>query len=131
MSDEIIKVFDALGEKLGIAIDWGQENIYPYIQDLCQRATQYKITNNIIVLSVWAIIFAFSIFGIIFIIKKFPKGVGFDYLNDWVLGLSIFGLIIFSVLIMLSLAISIQSVDNICMYTYVPERALIDMLHSI
>lgn len=131
MSDEIIKVFDALGEKLGIVIDWSQENIYPYIQDLCQRAAQYKLTNNIIVLIVWTIIFAFSICGIIFIIKKFPKGVGFDDLNDWVLGLSIFGLIIFSALIMLSLAISIQSVNNICMYTYVPERALIDMLRSI
>lgn len=131
MSNEIIKVFDALGEKLGIVIDWGQENIYPYIQDLCQRATQYKITNNIIALSVWVIIFTFSICGIIFIIKKFPKGIGFDDLDDWFLGLSIFGLIIFSILIILSLVMSIQNINNICMYAYVPERALIDMLHSI
>lgn len=82
MSDEIIKVFDALGEKLGIVIDWSQENIYPYIQDLCQRAAQYKLTNSITALIVWTIIFAFSICGIIFIIKKFPKGVGFDDLDD-------------------------------------------------
>lgn len=131
MSDEIIKVFDALGEKLGIVIDWSQENIYPYIQDLCQRATQYKITNNIIVLSVWAIIFAFSVFGIIFIIKEFPKGVSFDDLDDWFLGLSIFGFIILSVLIVLSLIMSIQNINNICAYVYVPEKALIDILHSM
>lgn len=131
MSDEIIKVFDALGEKLGIVIDWSQENIYPYIQDLCQRTAQYKLTNSITTLIVWVIIFAFSICGIIFIIKKFPKNADFDTLNDWFLGLSIVGIMIFSVLIIFSLVVSIQNINSICMYTYVPERALIDMLHSI
>lgn len=131
MSDEIIKVFDALGEKLGVVIDWGQENIYPYIQDLCQRATQYKITNNIIVLSVWAIIFVFSIFGIIFIIRKFPKNAGISMADEVSLGLSIFGFIVFGMLIILSLAASIQNINNVCMYIYVPERALIDMLQSM
>lgn len=131
MSDEIIKIFDALGEKLGVAIDWSQENIYPYIQDLCQRATQCEITNNIIALIVWAIIFAFSIFGIIFIMKKFPKHTGMDTVEEIFLGLSIFGLIIFGILIILSLAASIQNINNICMYIYVPERTLLDMLHSI
>lgn len=131
MSDEIIKVFDTLGEKLGVAIDWSQENIYPYIQDLCQRTAQCKITNNIIVLIVWTIIFVFSICGIIFIIKKFPKNVGMDAIEETFLGLSLFGFIIFSVLIILSLVMSIQNINNICMCVYIPEKALLDMLHSI
>lgn len=38
---------------------------------------------------------------------------------------------IFGVSITWSLIMSIQNINNICMYAYVPERALIDMLHSI
>lgn len=34
MNDEIIKVFDYIGDKLGIVIDWTQQNIQPYLQDL-------------------------------------------------------------------------------------------------
>lgn len=31
MSQEIINVLDNLGEKFGIAIDWSNENILPYL----------------------------------------------------------------------------------------------------
>lgn len=37
MSQEIINVLDNLGEKFGIAIDWSNENILPYLQDLIHR----------------------------------------------------------------------------------------------
>lgn len=131
MSDEIIKAFDTLGEQLGVAIDWSQENVCLYIQDLCQRIAQYKLTSNIIVLIIWAIIFALSICGIIFIIKKLSKNIDIDMIGDVSFGLSICGLLIFSTLIILSLVMSIQSINNICMCVYVPERVLINMLHSI
>lgn len=131
MSDEIIKVFDALGEKLGIAIDWGQENVYPYIQDLCQRSAHYKLTNSIIALLIWVIVFALSICGIVFIAKKFPKDIDFCYLDDSFIALSILGFIILGVLIVVSLVMSTQNINNICAYAYIPEKALIDMLHSI
>ena len=32
MSNEIIKVLDALSDKLGIAVDWTSENVLPYLQ---------------------------------------------------------------------------------------------------
>ena len=34
MSEEVIKIFDYIGEKLGVAIDYTQDNIYPYLEDL-------------------------------------------------------------------------------------------------
>ena len=46
MSEEIIKVFDYIGEKLGIAIDYTQENIQPYLEDLWHRFITYEIVIN-------------------------------------------------------------------------------------
>ena len=46
MSKEIIKVFDYIGEKLGIAIDYTQKNIQPYLEDLWHRYITYEIVIN-------------------------------------------------------------------------------------
>ena len=47
MSEEIIKVLDYLGEKFGVAIDWTQENVLPYLQDLLSRFAGYRITVSV------------------------------------------------------------------------------------
>ena len=44
MSQEIIKVLEYLGEKLGIAIDWTTENVLPYAEQLFKRYATLKIT---------------------------------------------------------------------------------------
>ena len=44
MSQEIIKVLEYLGEKLGIAIDWTTENVLPYAESLFKRYVTLKIT---------------------------------------------------------------------------------------
>lgn len=46
MSEEIIKVFDYIGEKLNITIDYTQENIQPYLEDLWNRYITYEIVIN-------------------------------------------------------------------------------------
>ena len=48
MSEEIIKVFDYIGDKLGIAIDYTKENITPYLTDLWNRYISYEIWFHII-----------------------------------------------------------------------------------
>lgn len=34
MSEEVIKILDALAEKFGLAIDWTSANVLPYLQQL-------------------------------------------------------------------------------------------------
>ena len=46
MSQEIIKVLEYLGEKLGIAIDWTTENVLPYAEQLFKRYVILKITYS-------------------------------------------------------------------------------------
>lgn len=49
MSQEIITVLEYIGEKLGIAIDWTSENIWPQVLDILGR---YRILQ-IVISSIW------------------------------------------------------------------------------
>lgn len=48
VSNEIIKVFDALAEKLGMVIDWSSENIIPYLEQLCDKYINYEIATSVV-----------------------------------------------------------------------------------
>lgn len=47
-NDTFTQVTTYLEEKFGIVIDWSQENIIPYIKELCAKIVKYNITINII-----------------------------------------------------------------------------------
>lgn len=47
VSDQIIAVFDALCEKLGVAVDWTQQNVLPYLQDVSLRYVRYELAWSI------------------------------------------------------------------------------------
>ena len=68
MSDEIIKVLDAVCEKLGVVVDWTGETVLPQIQELGAKCVNYELVTSI----AWLILFgvlivigvSMSIFGI-------------------------------------------------------------------
>ena len=47
-SSELIKIFDDLGRRFGIAIDWSNQNIVPYIQELVGRFIKWEIGTSIL-----------------------------------------------------------------------------------
>lgn len=55
MSNEIIKVLEYLGEKFGVAIDWTQQNVLPYVQDLAGRFVKYHTIKEIVLIVVFAL----------------------------------------------------------------------------
>lgn len=48
ISNEIIKVIDALAEKFGVAVDWTSENIIPYLEQLCDKYINYEIATSVV-----------------------------------------------------------------------------------
>lgn len=48
ISNEIIKVIDALAEKFGVAVDWSSENIIPYLEQLCDKYINYEIATSVV-----------------------------------------------------------------------------------
>ena len=132
ISDEIIKVLDVLGEKFGIVIDWAQQNIQPYIQDLCQRVTQYKLSTSIIGLIFAILLLVVSTIWFVYTIKTTTGYKNKYELSDddkFIRQCSCF--IITPIMCLISLIVGSCMIDNICMCIYVPERVLIDMISSM
>ncbi len=66
VSDEIIKVLDALGEKVGVIIDWTADNVVPYVEQLCNKYVKWEISTSIawIVMAVVITILMYVIGGL-------------------------------------------------------------------
>ena len=48
MSEEIIKVLDALAEKFGLAVDWTSANVIPCLEQLCGKYVNYEIATSVV-----------------------------------------------------------------------------------
>lgn len=67
ISDEIIKVLDNLCEKIGFTIDWTNENIIPYLNQLLERYIKYEFMISLY----WMIIgIALLVFAVILFVRS-------------------------------------------------------------
>lgn len=48
MDNKIIEVLDYLGEKIGLAIDWSSNNVYPQVMEFLGRYQTYHIVTDIL-----------------------------------------------------------------------------------
>lgn len=131
MSEEIIKVIDELGKRFGIAIDWSNQNIIPYLQELLKRFIYYRN----ITACVWIIIsIAMTISGVVMIrfLNKWRKSENYDsdYNSDDDM-LAAMGYIFSICLIAVGIGLIIGNmfgiVKNICM----PEMVVYEYIKNI
>lgn len=129
MSEEVIKVLDALAEKFGLAIDWTSANVLPYLQQLCGKYVRYEIVTSII----WVLI------GICLLLvgkqiaekskkywKEYKKNMRSDYdCASIALGVIAGFIIISGIVLVLS-----QVFDIVTCITF-PEKIIIDEIKSI
>lgn len=129
MSEEVIKVLDALVEKFGIAIDWTSANVLPYLQQLCGKYVRYEIVTSI----VWMLI------GICLLLvgkqiaekskeywEKYRKDKWSDYnFTSLILG------VIAAFIIIPGIAVVLFQVFDIATCITFPEKIIIDEIKSI
>ena len=121
MSEEIIKVLDALAEKFGLAVDWTASNVIPYLEQLCGKYVNYEMVTSI----VWIVLASIGMFVGYRIYKKMSKA---EYEKD---GNSIFSNWVFGAIsVVLSIVICTQIFDIITCLTF-PEKIIIEELQSI
>lgn len=128
MSEEIIKILDNLGERLGIAIDWTSENILPYLQDLMSRFIGLKNVQAIIWLVISAVVILLTILVIIGTIKYIKKQdkTSYEY-EDKVF---VCGLIDFAIgmLAIIFLTILLCNTFGLIQNIYTPELTLLEYI---
>lgn len=131
MSEEIIKVLDELGKRFGIVIDWSNQNIIPYLQELLKRFICYQN----ITACVWIIIsIAISVAGVVMIrfLNKWRKSDNYssDYLSDDV-GLAILGYIFSICIIALGIGLIIGNALGIAKNICMPEMVVYEYIKNI
>ena len=120
ISSEIIEVLDYLGEKFGIAIDWTNNNVLPYLQTLVDKFIKWEISTSI----VWIVIAVFVMVGMIVLINL--KGIReINEETDGMLWIPIIALIIVSFIV-----ICIQIFDIIECNVF-PEKVLYDFIKTM
>ena len=145
MDNKIIEALDYLGEKIGIAIDWTAENVYPQVLDFMARYKIYEIVANCI----WIIFAIGYLFMTYLCIKKYiiparTKAIAEKQSNFWfeythwscgdTCGLQ-FGagiLIAFvGVGAIISVFIFICNISDIIKWIVIPEAQFYDMLKGV
>ena len=131
MSEEIIKVLDELGKRFGIVIDWSNQNIIPYLQELLKRFICYQN----ITACVWIIIsIAMTISGAVMIkfLNKWRKSDNYDkdYCGDDII-LALLGYIFSISIIALGIGLIIGKILGIAKNICMPEMVLYEYIKNI
>lgn len=130
VSDEIIKVLDALAEKFGLMIDWTSENIVPYVETLLGKCVAYELATSIVWL-VFAIIIGvvcFFLFKALYNNEDF--GVSYDYSSPDKFGRSCAYVGVIALTLVPIFIIATQTLDIVTCAVF-PEKVIIEELQSI
>lgn len=127
ISNEIIKVLDALYEKFGIVIDWTSTNILPYLETLFGKFIKWEIASSIFTMVFWILLAGIAWLIAIPLIKKSNNNDwDFDYSGwPWVAIFIIIAACIFTIVAVIN--INMQSYD-ICEAVNFPEKAIYDYI---
>jgi Ca2+/Na+ antiporter len=122
VSDQIIKVLDEIGKRFGLAIDWTQANIIPYVQQLGQRIVNYELWTSV----VWVVLSLVFIIVSVKLFKKFRKNIKSEDEYTWFIGIlecifSIVGIIVFGIVI------TVQVFDIVTCLT-LPEKVIFEFV---
>ena len=113
ISNEIIKILEYLGEQFGITIDWTNNNVVPYVEELCKKIIEWEISTSF----AWIVVMiGFSILSFVFAICM-KNLEGFQWFCFWVV-------VIVSVIV-----ISCQVFDIIECRTF-PEKTIYDYINT-
>ena len=79
-SDEVIKVLDAIAEKIGVAIDWTSDNVMPIVTELLGRYRSYSILSD----SIWLVVCIAAIISMFLICKQIISDKNIKKQTIWV-----------------------------------------------
>ena len=135
VSEQVIKVLDAVCDKFGIAIDWTSNNVIPYIQELGNKIITYDICMSIM----WLVILGIIPLIIAILIKKFlnkkkleakeNKTINDYYYTDGSLDNGAFYCyLIIGMLLIIAIVIGTISLQSIIQDILFPEKTIIEFI---
>lgn len=125
ISEEIIKVMDYLGEKIGVAVDWTSKDVLPLLQEICAKYISWEIATSIVWIILGTLLFLIGLVSICKFIKYVDKN---DWLSEAIVG---FMLVLVIVCILPSLLIIIVQIFDILKCNYLPELQIYQYISKL
>ena len=139
MSEEIIKVLDYIGEKVGIAIDWTSEAVVPQITEIISRYTKFNIASHIAGIALCLALFIVAIVFIVKIIKAYDNINKTNEDNFWfynwmgsteISDITIWMIVIVCIVIIISVVFVCINIHELLKWIFIPELNIIKELQS-
>lgn len=113
---DLIDVLDYIGNKLGATIDWGSNNLVPYLQELGEKIVAYKAGLA------WLYIGLAGLLAVIAIVLVIISG-----LNGWSDGT----LFVAALFFVAAIIIAIINAHTLIACNTFPEKVILDYLNSV
>ena len=131
ISEQVIKVLDAVCDKFGIAIDWTSNNVIPYIEQLGNKIVTYDVCMSIM----WLVVGCIPL-TIAFLIKKFLNKKKLEakdkpndyYFTDGSLNGAEDIYFIIGILLVVAIVIGIANIQGIIQDIIFPEKTIIEFI---
>ena len=134
ISEQVIEVLDAVCDKFGIAIDWTNNNVMPYIEQLGNKIVAYDIYMSIM----WLVVGCIPL-TIAFLIKKFlnkKKLEAEDKPNDYYYTDGTLDekaedcYFVIGILVVVAIVIGIDNIQSIIQAIVFPEKTILEFMTS-
>lgn len=116
-SNQLITLLDDLGRRFGLAIDWSQENIMPYLQELAGKYISWEMATSWMWIALGAVLI---LSGIALIVLDVEDVFGYSA--------SGFGYIFGSLFLLVGLVIVFMEAYDILTCIYFPEKQILDYI---
>lgn len=91
-SENLINIFNEVAKQVGVVINWSDENVLPYIKDLCDRIVNFEMMVTSLLLALFIIGLIMGIANLIIGVIKRKKYYTTDYRSDSYVGHFILGI---------------------------------------
>lgn len=126
VSAQIIEVLDDLCRKFGLAIDWSQENILPYLQELAGKYISWEIATSWlwIALAILLVVSAVALFilSVVAVKKRWDHDGVFPAITMSMVG---------AFLIIIALCIVMAQIGDILTCQYFPEKQIFEYVKGL
>lgn len=134
VSSQIIDVINELCSKFGIAIDWSQKNVQPYLESLVVKAVNYELYTSIMWIVIGTILIGIGLFYLSKANKckkryiKYKKDSMVDTESDYICK-DLYRILAWLLLIIAILFIIYNANDVIKCVTF-PDKVVFDMIYN-
>lgn len=134
VSSQIIDVINELCSKFGIAIDWSQKNVQPYLESLVIKAVNYELYTSIMWIVIGVILIGIGLFYLSKANKckeryiKYKRDSMVDTESDYICK-DLYRILGWFLLIIAILFIIYNANDVIKCITF-PEKVVFDMIYN-